>query len=371
MEKTKIINVFTDGNLLSGNKYLCYELDNHSTYCLLVPIGCLGVSEIEFWNNILSIAYLLRNPQYIYLEDPFTIKKIDLSVDFKTFIIKKKLKIDSILKSKQFSFVVDRIKRIESSTNVLYVDFLSIEKEFSYKINDDKFINWFYLLFKAFYTETEILVVINVESNEIIEINFPIESFDLENPEIKSRIIPKLIKPIKQISKSVSSNTKSFKNIEQIDLDWNSVTYIQFENEIRWYFCDTNSFGMTFWQSDFSKKDGIITKEFPEERVISYFKEYHVTAEDLKLTMRYLIDIEEWEKVKAFLPSFYFNYPKKEFISFWRPSDSFIRSVLPGWSAKHEPFFDLIPEEQRYWIIDGKDWSKEFFHDGYVWQKPQ
>lgn len=101
--------------------------------------------------------------------------------------------------------------------------------------------------------------------------------------------------------------------------------------------------------------------DYSEHRVKKYLNQFLVSIKDLRQTMRYLIDIEEHEKVKAFLPSFYYNYPNKEFISFYLATDSYVEDILPGWTGIHKPFFDLIPDELKYWVIDGKDWSKEFF----------
>jgi len=88
-----------------------------------------------------------------------------------------------------------------------------------------------------------------------------------------------------------------------------------------------------------------------------YFVELYRHIEDV-LSGRAEARLDEWGKLRVRLPRFYINLDSKIFqhVDWDRSHESYVPS---DWNAKaSSEFGGLIPDEDKYWIVDGMDfWS--------------
>ncbi|WP_258838349.1 CPCC family cysteine-rich protein [Mechercharimyces sp. CAU 1602] len=67
--------------------------------------------------------------------------------------------------------------------------------------------------------------------------------------------------------------------------------------------------------------------------------------------------IDRWDLSDLF-PSLFVDFDNKHLYSWYPEPASFEHYVPKGWKGDYVEFFDQVPENKRYWIIDGKDFLK-------------
>ncbi|GCE12021.1 hypothetical protein [Tengunoibacter tsumagoiensis] len=85
--------------------------------------------------------------------------------------------------------------------------------------------------------------------------------------------------------------------------------------------------------------------------------------EDMRVPTSKLIEMMlEWDELKEsyddmldFIPCFLINFDKKQFSSIFPEPFSFEMYVPDGWIGRRHDFVAEIPEEERYWIANGRD----------------
>lgn len=65
--------------------------------------------------------------------------------------------------------------------------------------------------------------------------------------------------------------------------------------------------------------------------------------------------LNEPEELRNYLPTFYVDFDEKVFLSMYPESGVYEKFVPDGWSGRQEDFKNLIPESERYWIVEGID----------------
>jgi len=98
------------------------------------------------------------------------------------------------------------------------------------------------------------------------------------------------------------------------------------------------------WMSDF----------FQYGHSVAYFAEFYKHMEDV-LSGRAEARLDEWDKLRMRLPRFYINFDDKtlQHVDWDRSHESYVPS---DWNAKaSSEFGELIPNEEKYWIVDGMD----------------
>jgi hypothetical protein len=55
------------------------------------------------------------------------------------------------------------------------------------------------------------------------------------------------------------------------------------------------------------------------------------------------------------MPSLFIDFDSKTLLSYFPEPTAFEKFAPDGWVAAYRPFFDLIPLNERYWIIEGRD----------------
>jgi hypothetical protein len=66
-------------------------------------------------------------------------------------------------------------------------------------------------------------------------------------------------------------------------------------------------------------------------------------------------DLADQETFCHLLPSLLVNFDSKKLFSNFPEPTEFERFVPEGWTAAYGVFFELVPPEERYWIINGKN----------------
>ena len=68
-----------------------------------------------------------------------------------------------------------------------------------------------------------------------------------------------------------------------------------------------------------------------------------------------LDSLDYYNDILDFSPCFLVNFDHKEFTSFYPEMISFELYVPDGWTGAYRNFLAEIPEEERYWMVDGRD----------------
>lgn len=71
-----------------------------------------------------------------------------------------------------------------------------------------------------------------------------------------------------------------------------------------------------------------------------------------------------WDELIELCPSLLIDFERKVLKSLYPEPMPFEEYVPAGWTGEYENFLDEIPEEHRYWVIDGRDYFEPFFSGG-------
>lgn len=138
--------------------------------------------------------------------------------------------------------------------------------------------------------------------------------------------------------------------------------YTWFLNEKTIWVMDYVSWGKMFGgdiQLPPERKDvPILTKETWE-----IFKNLHrdaiVSVDQLKELVISNLPIDSWEEKGELFPSLYLNFDDEVLYSVYPEYPLFDKYVSPGWKGNYGDFYELIPESEKYWVVDGIDYMPE------------
>ncbi len=109
-------------------------------------------------------------------------------------------------------------------------------------------------------------------------------------------------------------------------------------------------------EMDVSNRFGI--KTLSDENESEFLKNtlpFSISTSELRNTM---FSKASKENCLEFVPAFYVDFDKKEFISFYPEPESFEDFVPEGWQGKYYNFMDTIAKCNQYWVDDE---GKSFF----------
>ncbi len=66
-------------------------------------------------------------------------------------------------------------------------------------------------------------------------------------------------------------------------------------------------------------------------------------------------DLTDLDNFCHLIPSLFVDFDRKTLISYFPEPTAFENFVPDGWTSAYRPFYDLIPANERYWIIEGRD----------------
>lgn len=133
-----------------------------------------------------------------------------------------------------------------------------------------------------------------------------------------------------------------------------------------WWFLDLVKFKKTFeakgypaGHTDYSYRlDIAIVNEETADLFFSKIVDYKVETKELSE----YFEIADYDMFYDLRPSVYVDFDKKELFSLHPEHFAYEWRVPDGWKGEYDDFTDKVPEEYRYWIIDGenyleKDWE--------------
>jgi hypothetical protein len=84
-------------------------------------------------------------------------------------------------------------------------------------------------------------------------------------------------------------------------------------------------------------------------------QEEQVTAIELRSELHHFRETDptgdEWFK---YVPSFLVDFDKRLFFSMFPEPASFEHYMPDGWIGSYKDFLDMVPEKERYWMVQGK-----------------
>ena len=110
----------------------------------------------------------------------------------------------------------------------------------------------------------------------------------------------------------------------------------------------------------FADRFGIaIVTEDTAELFLAAMEPHRVDKAMLRALLESRLPIKSWEDVIDVLPSLLVDFDSKRLLSSFPEPASFEYYVPQGWNGAYIDFLAEVPEDQRYWIINGHDYSKD------------
>ncbi|HVB25370.1 MAG TPA: hypothetical protein VNG51_25755 [Ktedonobacteraceae bacterium] len=101
-----------------------------------------------------------------------------------------------------------------------------------------------------------------------------------------------------------------------------------------------------------------VLDEHTAERFLSAIADKRVPASALSQMMLEREASDEDDDLLDFAPCLLVNIDQRQFSSQYPEPIRFERYVPDGWTGAYRSFLSEVPEEERYWIVDGKDLFK-------------
>ncbi|TCS93475.1 hypothetical protein [Hazenella coriacea] len=99
---------------------------------------------------------------------------------------------------------------------------------------------------------------------------------------------------------------------------------------------------------------GVLNEE-TVEHFFAQMEEEPISSRTLHEMLQQSLMDEEVQDLRHYLPTFYVDFDEKLFLSKYPETEIYEKFVPDGWIGKQEDFLHLVPETERYWIIDGVD----------------
>ena len=81
-----------------------------------------------------------------------------------------------------------------------------------------------------------------------------------------------------------------------------------------------------------------------------------VTRNQLKEMILMNLPLLSWDEKGHLFPSLFINFDTKELFSVFPEYLAFENFIPENWVGKFDDFYSLIPDLEKYWIIDGVDY---------------
>ncbi|TDL53883.1 hypothetical protein E2R60_12665 [Paenibacillus dendritiformis] len=117
-----------------------------------------------------------------------------------------------------------------------------------------------------------------------------------------------------------------------------------------------------FLNIEMEERFGIeVLDETTAGKFLIHIEEYKASADELR---QMLLDIEDacatMDDVLEFMPTIYVNFDERTFFSQFPEPMSFELYMPDGWTGSYADFYGLVPEAERFWIIDGASFYDKF-----------
>lgn len=140
-------------------------------------------------------------------------------------------------------------------------------------------------------------------------------------------------------------------------------------NDYNWYLSDKEFWVMDYRKyahtydpqnNDFSYRFDIAVLN--EDSASSFFekmKDFKIDQAELTQLIKDNLPLESWEENLGLFPVLFLDFDDKKMMSLYSELFQFEKYVPVGWHGEYESFYAVIPQDNRYWIIEGVDHFKD------------
>lgn len=145
------------------------------------------------------------------------------------------------------------------------------------------------------------------------------------------------------------------------------ITLVKYKEYFKWFvadkeiwFLDLNKLISSFLEKgfeihnpdDFSDRfDIAVVNEDTAENFLEKISDFEVKTEGLSR----MLEQRSYSHISDMLPSLFVDFDNKVLISYYPEPASYEMYVPDGWVGKYEQFIGVIPEDYRYWIVNGNN----------------
>jgi len=137
---------------------------------------------------------------------------------------------------------------------------------------------------------------------------------------------------------------------------------------IFWYLSEKTIWVMNYiqWMRNFHPSSENLTT-IPERKDLDIlsrynwleFKKKDIKLETNKHELKTLIEsnlpIEKWDETGELFPALFLDFDQNRLYSLFPESLEFEKYIPEDWIGVYEDFYSLIPDIEKYWIIEGVD----------------
>ncbi|GAA0134932.1 hypothetical protein YSY43_17720 [Paenibacillus sp. YSY-4.3] len=137
---------------------------------------------------------------------------------------------------------------------------------------------------------------------------------------------------------------------------------VVFQNSWTWYITEREYW---FLNIEMEERFGIeVLDESTAETFLHKIEEYKVSTLELTDMIVELKNVfQYYDEVLEFLPTIYVDFDKREFYSSFPEPMSFEDYVPEGWIGEYKSFYELVPVEERYWLVDNENLFEKLYKD--------
>lgn len=157
-----------------------------------------------------------------------------------------------------------------------------------------------------------------------------------------------------------------FKDIEPFQ---DIIVLVLYKNSWKWYLSEKELWIMDYKKfthafdpsdDDYSDRFNIpVLDDFSAEYFFSHMKEFVVPKKKLEGLILENLPITSWENVAHIFPSLFLNFEAKKLYSVFQELTRFEEFVPENWASEYGDFYGKIPDEFKYWKINGRDYFKQ------------
>lgn len=134
----------------------------------------------------------------------------------------------------------------------------------------------------------------------------------------------------------------------------NIIVGVVFRNQWSWYITERE-----YWFLNVEMEDRFGIEVLDETTAAEFFRliaDFRVPSTELSQMLVDLRDsFQHQDEVLEFVPALYVHFDDRLLYSLFPEPMSFERYVPEGWAGEYRDFLELVPEAERYWMIQGKN----------------
>lgn len=111
---------------------------------------------------------------------------------------------------------------------------------------------------------------------------------------------------------------------------------------------------------DFSDRfDIAVVNQETAPKFLWAMAKYQQTPEQLRSLVASRAKRRHWDEVSIYFPALFIDFDSRRLISYFPEPFPFEKYIPSNWEGLYTPFFEEIPADYRYWVIEGEDCLQE------------